>query len=183
MHDWVEKVIYWELCKQIHFYHSDQWYIHKPKPVLENETHEILWDFGIKMGHSIQAKWWNKTCQIMDFTVLSNTNWDMKVIKLMSKYFDLIKKPKMLGNMKMLVKPAFIGPLRMISKSLGNRLDEIGSSSWNIKIYWTTEEACCHSVSSIWHQLLLVSTLSEGIIITTVGSISWRCFVLLPWDV
>ena len=52
-HDWVGKVIHWELCKKLNFDHSTKWYMHKPESVLENETHKILWDFEIQTNHRI----------------------------------------------------------------------------------------------------------------------------------
>ena len=36
-HDWVRKVIYWELCKILKFDHADKWCKHKVDTVLENE--------------------------------------------------------------------------------------------------------------------------------------------------
>ena len=38
-HDWVGKVIHWEWCKKFEFYHTNKWYMHHPKSVLENEMH------------------------------------------------------------------------------------------------------------------------------------------------
>ena len=53
-HDWVGKVIYWELCKRLKFDHTGNliiltncMYMHRPKSVLKNEAHENLWDFDI----------------------------------------------------------------------------------------------------------------------------------------
>ena len=37
-HDYVGKVIHWELCKKLKFDHSTKWYMHKPESILENET-------------------------------------------------------------------------------------------------------------------------------------------------
>ena len=39
------KVINWELGKRVKFDYITKCYIHQVKTVLENETHEILWDF------------------------------------------------------------------------------------------------------------------------------------------
>ena len=50
-HDWVKKVIQWDLCKKLKFYHTTKWYTHKPEYVLENETHKILRDFAIQTDH------------------------------------------------------------------------------------------------------------------------------------
>ena len=33
-----------------------EWYTHKPEFVLENETHQIIWDFEIEMDHLIPAR-------------------------------------------------------------------------------------------------------------------------------
>ena len=30
--------------------------MHNPKPVLENDTHKLLWDFGIHTDHLISAR-------------------------------------------------------------------------------------------------------------------------------
>ena len=54
--DWVGKVIYWEMCKKFKFDHTNKWYMHKPAPVLENDTHKLLWDFGIHTDHLISAR-------------------------------------------------------------------------------------------------------------------------------
>ena len=55
-HDWVGKVIHWEMCKQFKFDHANKWYMHNPVPVLENDTHKFLWDFDIKTDHPISAR-------------------------------------------------------------------------------------------------------------------------------
>ena len=56
MHDWVGKVIHWELCKKLNFDPTTKWYMHKSESVLKNETHNILWDFEIKTDHLIPAR-------------------------------------------------------------------------------------------------------------------------------
>ena len=43
-HDWVGKVIHWQLCKRLKFDYANKWYTHKPVFIQENETHKILWD-------------------------------------------------------------------------------------------------------------------------------------------
>ena len=32
-------------------------YMHNPESVLENQTHELLWDFEIQMDHRILPRW------------------------------------------------------------------------------------------------------------------------------
>ena len=55
-HDWAGKVIHWELCKKLKFYHTNKWYMHNPESVLENETHKLVWDFEIQTDHLISAR-------------------------------------------------------------------------------------------------------------------------------
>ena len=37
-HDWIGKVIHWEMCKKFKFDHINKWYMHNPVPALENAT-------------------------------------------------------------------------------------------------------------------------------------------------
>ena len=46
-HDWVGKVIHWELCKKLKFDYTDNWYMYNLVSLLENDTHKLLWDFDI----------------------------------------------------------------------------------------------------------------------------------------
>ena len=81
-HDWVGTVIHWLMCKKSKFDHTNKWYMHNPEPVLENDTHKLLWDFDIQTGHPITArrpdliiinkktkKKPKKICKIVDFAV------------------------------------------------------------------------------------------------------------------
>ena len=54
--DWVGKVVHWEMCRKFQFDHTNKWYMHNPAPVLENDTHKLLWDFNIQTDHLIQAR-------------------------------------------------------------------------------------------------------------------------------
>ena len=55
-HDWVGKVIHWEMCKKFKFDHANKWHMHNPAPVLENDAHKLLWDFNIQTNHLISAR-------------------------------------------------------------------------------------------------------------------------------
>ena len=52
-HDWLVKMIHWEMCKKFKFDHT-KWYIHNPASVFENDT--LLWDFDIQTDHLISAR-------------------------------------------------------------------------------------------------------------------------------
>ena len=41
-HDWVGKVIHWELCNKFQFDHTNKWYMHNRASVLENDTQTPL---------------------------------------------------------------------------------------------------------------------------------------------
>ena len=78
IHDWVGKVIYWEMCKKLKFDYTNKWYMHNPAPVLENATFKLLWDFDVEMDNLIPARKPNfiiinkkkkRTCKIVDFAV------------------------------------------------------------------------------------------------------------------
>ncbi len=46
-HEWVVKVIHWELCKKFKIDCANKGYMYKPESVLENETYKVLRDFEI----------------------------------------------------------------------------------------------------------------------------------------
>ena len=49
-HDRVDKVIHWDMCKKSKFDHTNKWYMHNPAPVLENDTHKLLFDGSSNLG-------------------------------------------------------------------------------------------------------------------------------------
>ena len=55
-HDWVGKVVHWEMCKQFKFDHTNKWYMHNPEPVLENNTHKLLRNLDILTDHLITPR-------------------------------------------------------------------------------------------------------------------------------
>ena len=55
-HDWVGKVMHWEMCKKLKFDLTNKWYMLNPAPVLENATHKLVWDFNIQTVHLILAR-------------------------------------------------------------------------------------------------------------------------------
>ena len=55
-HDWVSKMILWEMCKKIKFDHTNKWYVHNPVSVLEKDTYKLLWDFSIQADHLISSR-------------------------------------------------------------------------------------------------------------------------------
>ena len=76
--------------------------MHKPAPVLENDTHKILWDFIIQTDHLISARRpdliiINKkkiTCTIVNFAVQADHRVKLKECEKKDKYFDLARDLK-----------------------------------------------------------------------------------------
>ena len=85
-HEWVGKVIYWEMCKKLKFDHTNKWYMHNPAPVLENNTRKFV-DFAVPADHRIKLK----ECEKKD------------------KYLDFAGKFKKLWNVRMTIVPIVIG--------------------------------------------------------------------------
>ena len=62
-HEWVRKVIHWELWNSFRFGHTEKWCMH----VLENETHKVLWNFEIQTDYLI-------TTRRTDQVIVNNNN-------------------------------------------------------------------------------------------------------------
>ena len=55
-HEWVGKVIHWEMCKKFKSDHTNKWFMHNTAPVLENDTYKFLWDFNMQTDYLIPAR-------------------------------------------------------------------------------------------------------------------------------
>ena len=78
-HNWVDKVIHWEMCKKFKFHHTNKWYMHNPVSVLENDRHKLIWDFDIQTDHLISARRPDLIiCKIVDFAVQADHRMKLK---------------------------------------------------------------------------------------------------------
>ena len=136
IHDWVCKVIHWEICKKFKFDHANKWYMHNPAPVLENDTHKLLWDFDIRTDHLISVrrpdliiinkkKKRKKICKIVDFTVPADYRIKLKECEKRDKYLDLARELKKLWNMKVTIIPIVIGAFGTVTKGLLKGLEDL----------------------------------------------------------
>ena len=126
-HDWVRRVIHWEMCRKFQFDHTNKWYTFNPAPVLENDQHKLLWDFNIQTDHLIQArrpdliiinKKKKRICKIVDFAVPADHKINLKESEKKDKYLNLARELKKLWNMKVTIVPIVIGALGTITKGL-----------------------------------------------------------------
>ena len=132
-HDWVGKVIHWEMCKKFKFDHTNKWYMHNPAPVLENDTHKLLWDFNIQTDNLIPARRPDlmiinkkkRICKIVDFAVPADNRINQKENEKKDKYLDLARELKKLWNIKVAIVPIVIGALGAITKGLLKGLEDL----------------------------------------------------------
>ena len=149
-HDWVSKMIHWEMCKKLKFDHTNKWYIHNLTPLLENYLHKLLWDFEIHTDHQILAKGADliiinkkkkkekkkRICKIVDFAVHTDHRMKLKECEKKDKYLDLAREFKRLQNVKVIIIPIVIGVLGTVTKRLLEGLEnlEIGGRVETIKM-------------------------------------------------
>ena len=105
--------------------------MHNPAPVLENETHKLLWDFDIQTDHLISARRPDliiinkkkKICQIVDFAVPADHRIKLKECEKRDKY--LARELKKLWNMKVTIIPILIGTFGTVTKGLFKGLEDL----------------------------------------------------------
>ena len=85
-HNRVGQYIHWKICDHCGTETPDKWYEHKPLPVMDTPKVTILWDFPTRTDRTIQANRpdilikhkQNKTCQLIDMSVPSDSNISAK---------------------------------------------------------------------------------------------------------
>ena len=88
--------------QEFKFGHTNKRYLHNPAPVLENDTHKLLWDFDIHTAHLISARRLDqtiinkkkRTCIIIDIAVPADHRIKLKECEKMNKYLDLARELK-----------------------------------------------------------------------------------------
>ena len=104
-HGWVGKVIHWEMCKKFKFDHANNWYMHNPEPIRENDAHKLIWDFDLQTDHLISArrpdliiinkkKKKKENLQNFRFAVPADHRIKLKECEKRDKYLDLAKELK-----------------------------------------------------------------------------------------
>ena len=139
-HDWVGKMIYPEMCKKLKFDNTNKWYMHNLAPVLENDTHKLLWDFNIQTDNLIPARRPNlnnkkkRICKIVDFVVPADHRINLKECEKKDKYLDLARELKKLWNMKVTIQmTALLRTARILRRVL-----ETWGDLQSLKPQWKT---------------------------------------------
>ena len=107
--------------------------MHNPAPVLENDSHKLLWDFNMQTDPLIPARRPDliiinkkkRICKIVDFAVPADHWINLKECEKKDKYIDLARELKKLWNMKVTIVPIVIGALGTIAKGLLKGLEEL----------------------------------------------------------
>ena len=144
-HDWFGKVIHWEMCRKFQFGHTNKWYMYNPAPVLENDSHKLLWDFNIQTDHLIPARRPDliiinkkkRICKIVNFAVPGDHRINLKKSVKKDKYLDLARELKKLWNMKVTIVPIVIGALSTITKGLLKGMEDLEVSGRVVTIQTT----------------------------------------------
>ena len=118
--------------------------MHNPVPVLENDTHKLLWDFDIHTDQLISPKRpeliiLNKKERIyktVDFAVPADHRIKLKECEEKYKYLDLARELKKLWNMKVTNVPIVISAFGTVTKGLLKGLGdlEVGGRVETIKM-------------------------------------------------
>ena len=102
--------------------------MHNPAPVLENDTHKLLWDFNIQTIHLIPANrpdQKKRICKIVDFALPADHRINLKEWEMKDTYLDLARKLKKPWNMKVTIVSIVIGAFGTISKGILKGLEDL----------------------------------------------------------
>ena len=107
--------------------------MHNPAPVLENDTHKLLWDFGIHTDQQISSRRPDliiinnnkkrKPFKSVDFAVPADHRIKLKEKK--DKYLDLARELKKLWNMQVTIILIVIGAFGTVTKRLLKGLEDL----------------------------------------------------------
>ena len=130
-HNWVGKVIHWEMCKKFEFDHMNKQYMFNPASVIENDTHKPLWSFDIHMDHLISARRPDliiikkkRTRKIVAIAVPADQRIKLKVEIRISTSIKPENRKKNY-NKKMKIIPIVISAFGTVTKGLQKGLDDL----------------------------------------------------------
>ena len=107
--------------------------MHNQAPVLENDTHKLLWNFDIDANHLISARRPDliiinkkkENLQIVDFAFPTDHRIKVKECEKKTKFLDLARELKKLWNMKVTIVSIVIGAFGTITKGLLKSLEDL----------------------------------------------------------
>ena len=100
-----------------------------PAPILENNTHKLLWYFDIHTDHLISARRpdliiINKKGELTNLAIPSDHKIKLKEREKKDKYLDFARELKKLWNMKVTIIAIVIGAFGTVTKGLLKGLED-----------------------------------------------------------
>ena len=132
-HNSVGQYIHWKICNHYNIETPEKWYEHKPLPVVDTPEVTIIWDFLIRTDRTIQVNRpdivikhkQNKTYQLIDMSVPSDSNISAKKFEKISKYKHLEIETAKMQKMNTKTIPVIVGTLSMIKKGTQKNANKI----------------------------------------------------------
>ena len=132
-HNRIASQIHWALCGKYGFDRSEQWWQHKVKTVLENETSKILWDFNIYTDRAIHHRRpdivlidkVDNRVKIIVIAVPWNANNESKYRERIDHYKDLAIELSRLWQKQVTIIPIIVGLLGCIKSNLDKALKDL----------------------------------------------------------
>ena len=128
-HDWVGKVIHWEMCKKFNFDHTNKLYSttqHLSWKITHMNSYGTLTykqitesrpkDQTYNNNNNQQKK--KRNCKIVDFDVPAEHRIKLKKCEKKDKYLDLARESKKLWNVQVTIIPIVIGAFGTVTKGL-----------------------------------------------------------------
>ena len=136
-HDHVGQYLHWKICQAYNFDTPENWYEHKPDPVVECDNVTILWDFPVNTDRNISAnrpdiivKDRNKgSCLLIDMSIPTDRNISSKEFDKLSKYKDLEIDIRKMWKLRASTVPVIVGALGMIKKGTEHHISTIPGDS------------------------------------------------------
>ena len=97
--------------------------MYNPEPVLENNTHKLIWDFDTHTDHLTSAR--RPELIIINFAVPADHRIKLKECEKKDKYLHLARELKKLWNMQVTIIPAIIGAFGTVTKGLLKGLEDL----------------------------------------------------------
>ena len=150
--------------------------MHKPDSVLENETHNILWDFETQRDHLIPPRKTdvviiNRKKKNLPYVYWTFPSHRVKIkdSEKRDKYLDLAWELRKLWNVRVMVIPNVIGMLGIVPKVLDElipfKLPYGWDQSWYWEEFWRPEKTWCNSdfserlSANFWWERLMKRTI------------------------
>ena len=108
--------------------------MHNQAPVLERDTHKLLWDWHTHISPNLgqktrpynnQHKKNKRICKFDDFAVPADHKIKLKECEKKDKYFDLARELKKLWNVKVTIVLIVFGAFGTITKGLLKGLEDL----------------------------------------------------------